>query len=420
MDFKKLIARVTSILTTPVTEWPKVAEEPATVVDLYRNYIVILVAIPVLAGFIKTSVFGIHIPFMGTVRVGVGAGIKAMIASYLLTLVVVYLMSLLINGLAPVFGGQKDSIQAMKTVAYAYTASWVAGIGQLLPWVGFVVTLAGLIYSIYLLKLGLPHTMKCLPKKATAYTAITFVAAILAGWLVAAVTGTVTGVGAMMGGSGVSGIEESDDLHYDKDSVLGKLAQIGKRAEEASEKLDAAQKSGDREGQSQAMHEMVGAVLSGGTEVESLAPERIKPFLPVTLAGMARSNFSAERNSAMGVQISTAQANYTDAAAGRSLHVEITDMASSKGLMALASWASLQQDSESDHGYEKTYKSDGRMVHEQWDNASHQGEYSVVLGERFVVKVSGEADTMKTLKSALDGLDLAGLEALRNEGVKSD
>ena len=88
--------------------------------------------------------------------------------------------------------------------------------------------------------------------------------------------------------------------------------------------------------------------------------------------------------------------------------------------MALAGWAGMQQDSESDHGYEKTYRSDGRMVHEQWDSNDKQGEYSVVLGERFVVKVSGKADSMKTLKSALDGLDLAGLEALRNEGVKSD
>ena len=41
------------------------------------------------------------------------------------------------------------------------------------------------------------------------------------------------------------------------------------------------------------------------------------------------------------------------------------------------------------------------------------------LGERFVVKISGSADNIDVLRSALDSLDLAGLEALKNEGVKA-
>jgi hypothetical protein len=420
MDFNKFIARVTAILTTPASEWPKVAEEPATPADLYRNYILILAAVPAIGAFIKMSILGIHIPFMGTVHVGVGAGLRGMLVSYVLTLLAVYLMALIINALAPAFGGEKNSTQALKTVTYGYTASWVAGIGQVLPWIGVLVTLAGAVYSIYLEYLGLPHTMKCPAAKAKPYTAVTIVVAVLAGWLVAIVAGNVAGLGAMLRGTGSAGMEDSGEVHFDKDSVLGKLEQIGKHAEEASRKLDAAQKSSDSEAQNQAMQEMVGAVLGGGAQVESLAPERMKPFLPATLAGMARSDYSAERNSAMGMQISTAHASYTDAGAGRSLRLEITDMGSSKGLMAFASWAVLQQDRESDQGYEKTYKSNGRMMHEQWDSGNRQGEYSVVLGERFVVKVSGSADTMEVLKSALNGLDLAGLEALRNEGVKTD
>jgi hypothetical protein len=420
MDFNKLIARVTAILTTPATEWPKIAEEPATPADLYRNYILILAAVPALCGFIKMSLLGLHVPLMGTVHVGVGAGLKGMLVNYVLTLVAVYLMALIVNALAPTFGGQKDSTQALKAVTYAYTASWVAGIGQLLPWIGFLVALAGAIYSIYLLNLGLPHTMKCPREKAKGYTAVTIVVGILVGWIVAMVAGNVAGLGGMMRGTGVGGIQDSGEVHFDKDSALGRLEQLGKRAEEASQKLDAAQKAGDSEAQNQAMREMVGAVLGGGAQVESLPPERLKPFLPETLAGMARSDYAAERNGAMGMQISTAHANYTDAGTGRSLRLEITDMGSAKGLMAFAGWAALQQDSESDRGYEKTYKSDGRMMHEKWDSEDRQGEYSVVLGERFVVKVSGKADNEDVLKSLADGLDLAGLEALKSEGVKSD
>ncbi len=58
--------------------------------------------------------------------------------------------------------------------------------------------------------------------------------------------------------------------------------------------------------------------------------------------------------------------------------------------MALAGFASVEEDKETANGYSKTYTDDGRMIHEQWDN-SGSGEYSVVVGERFTVKVSGDA-----------------------------
>ena len=46
MDFNKIVARAKAILLTPKTEWPVIADEPATVADLYKNYIIVLAAIP--------------------------------------------------------------------------------------------------------------------------------------------------------------------------------------------------------------------------------------------------------------------------------------------------------------------------------------------------------------------------------------
>src|SRR3546814_5811878 len=77
-----------------------------------------------------------------------------------------YVVALSINALAPTFGGRKDQLQAVKVIGYAWTAAWVAGIATIVPWLGWLVVLAGGIYSIYLLYLGLPHTMKCPPEKA--------------------------------------------------------------------------------------------------------------------------------------------------------------------------------------------------------------------------------------------------------------
>jgi hypothetical protein len=42
-----------------------------------------------------------------------------------------------------------------------------------------------------------------------------------------------------------------------------------------------------------------------------------------------------------------------------------------------------------------------------------------MLAQRFMVKVDGHAGSVDELKAAVNSVDLAGLAALRNEGVKA-
>ena len=415
MDFNKIIARVKAILLTPKTEWPVIAGEPATVGDLYKNYIILLAAIPAIFGFLKMSLIGISIPFAGTIRIGIAAGLSNMLVTYVLSLVMVFVMALIVDALAPTFGGQKDQTQALKTVAYAYTASWVASVAQVLPFLGVLVMIAGGIYSIYLLYLGLPHTMKSPPDKAAGYTIVVIIIAILLGFAVGMLTATVTGVGSMMRGGSSFSVSD-DNVKVDEDSPLGKLEQWGKSVEEAGKKMEAAEKSGDKDVQADAMKALMGAALGGG-QVESLEPDRLKTFLPASLSGLARGEISAERNSAMGLQISEARASYSNES-GRTLRLEIADTGSAKGLLGLAGWAGAEGEKQSGNGYEKTYREDGHLVHEEWDGS--QGEYVTVVGDRFTVTVSGQADEFDDLKDAAGDVDLRGLAALKNEGVKAD
>jgi hypothetical protein len=417
VDINKLIARAKAILLTPKTEWPVIAAEPATVPDLYKNWIAILAAIPPIAGFIKGSLIGTS--FLGvTYRAGIGAGLTGAIVGYALALAMAYVVALIIDALAPNFGAQKNPVQALKTVAYAWTASWVAGIFQILPFLGVLVAIAGGIYSIYLLYLGLPHTMKAPPEKAAGYTAVSVIIAIVLGWICGLVVLGITGVGMMGAGGGSLRIGSGDTaVTIDKDSALGQLDAWSKKVEAAGKQMEQAQKSGDADAQGKAMGAVLGAAMGGGDQVEALAPDMLKPFVPDTLAGLARTDFSAEKNGALGMQVSTANATYSDNA-GRSLHLEVTDMGSAKGLMAMAGWAALQQERETSTGYEKTYKQDGRLVHEEWDRQDKHGEFSIVLGDRFTVKLSGNADSIDQLKGAVGSINLAGLEALKAQGVK--
>ncbi|MCX7514455.1 Yip1 family protein [Frateuria hangzhouensis] len=416
MDFGKTIARAKAMLATPRTEWPVAAAEPASIGSLYVGYIVWIAALPAIAGFIKSSLIGTG--FLGVVvRVPVAAGIGGMVLKYVLSLVVAYVMALIINALAGTFNGQKDMVQALKTVAYSWTAAWIAGIAVIIPWIGWLIAIAGAIYGIYLLYLGLPFTMKCPPEKSGGYTALTVIIAIVLSWIVglivAGVIGTAAYTGAAMSGAHLGSTD--DNVTVDPESALGRLAAMGARAEQASKELEAAQKSGDGAAQQAAMGKMMGAAMGNDGTVQALSTEQVKAFLPDTLLGLKRTRSSAQRNNAMGMQITEAHAEYGDDS-GRSVTLEVADMGTAKGLMAVAGAMAPQQERTTDHGYEKTYTADGRLTHEEWDESGN-GEYSVVVGQRFTVKAHGDAVSIDELKQAVASVDLDSLEALRDEGV---
>jgi hypothetical protein len=172
-----LVDRVKNILLTPKTEWEVIDVEPATMADLYKGYIIPLAAIGPVAQAIGFSVFGMPVPFLGTYRTPIGTAVTQAVVTYVLTLVAVFVLSLIIDALAPTFSGTANRIQALKVAAYSYTASWVAGIFLLIPALSLLSILG--VYSLYLLYLGLPILMKAPKEKALTYTAVVVIAAIV-------------------------------------------------------------------------------------------------------------------------------------------------------------------------------------------------------------------------------------------------
>lgn len=416
-DFNWILARTKAILMTPKTEWPVIAAEPASVAGLYKTWICVMAAIPAVFGFIKGSIIGYSM-FGASIKVPFMTGISSMILTYVATLAVVYIVALVVDALAPSFAGEKNFVQALKLVAYAYTASWVASVAVILPVIGTLLAIAGGIYGIYLIYLGLPHVMKCPPERAGVYTAVTIVVALVLSLIIGAIVGSMAGAGAMMGAAGYDRDARSENtVIIEKDSALRKLNSFGAKMEAAGKRLEAAGKSGDKDAQAAAATAMLGTVMGGGDNVAALAPSDLKAFVPDSLAGMKRTEYSAEQNGAMGMQMSVANATYSDDE-GQSLRLSITDVGSAKGLLGLANAVGVTSERETNDGYEKTYKQDGRLVHEEWNSQSKRGEYSVVLGERFTVAVEGTSEDMETIKDAVGSIDLSGLEALRDQGVK--
>ena len=177
-----LVERVKRILLSPQTEWEVIDAEPTTPAELYTRYIIPLAAIGPVSQLIGFSVFG----FMGY-RVPIGTAITYALATYILTLIGTYALALVIDALAPSFGGKRSQIQALKVAAYSSTAAWVAGTFALIPALS-VLSIVGL-YSLYLLYLGLPTLMKAPQGKAMGYTVVVIVAAIV----IFVIIGTIAG-----------------------------------------------------------------------------------------------------------------------------------------------------------------------------------------------------------------------------------
>ena len=176
-----LIARVKGILLNPKTEWAIIEREFATVPTLFSRYAMILAAIGPICGLIGSVVFG-HGSLIGS--------LVAAVLGYALSLAGVYLLGLVIEALAPTFGGTKDRVAAMKVSVYAATASWVGGVFSLIPLLGILGLILSL-YGLYLLYLGLPVLMKTPQDKALGYTAVVVVIAIVIWWIIFAIVGAV-------------------------------------------------------------------------------------------------------------------------------------------------------------------------------------------------------------------------------------
>jgi uncharacterized membrane protein YdcZ (DUF606 family) len=170
----RLIDRIKNIILSPKTEWPVIETEPTTIAQLYKGYVIPLVAFSALMSFVRLSIVGI-----GFWRMPVLTGLAYALVSFVFGLLGLYVFGWLIDMLAPAFSGQRDRRQAVKTAAYAFTPGAIGAVFVLLGGLGRPLHLVAAIWGIYLLYLGLPVLMRSPREKAAAYTAAVIVCAIL-------------------------------------------------------------------------------------------------------------------------------------------------------------------------------------------------------------------------------------------------
>jgi len=196
-----LVARVKGILLQPKSEWMKIDGEFATTKSLFTRYAMILAAI----GPVCSLLGGQLMPIMGMKLSIVGAIVVALV-SYGMSLLGVFLLGLIINALAPNFGGTANKVQAMKLAVYSWTAAWLAGVFGLIPMLGILAILG--LYSFYLLFVGLPILMKVPEDKKVGYFIVTVIAGVVMYFIISAIVGAISMsfVAASVGMAGLAGM----------------------------------------------------------------------------------------------------------------------------------------------------------------------------------------------------------------------
>jgi len=380
-----MVERIKRLLIAPAEEWPRIDAEPMTIKGIYTGWVVPLAAIGPVAGLIGALVFGYS--FLGiTVRPSIGAAVGTAVVGYVMALIGVYVLSLIINTLAPNFGGTRNAVSAFKVAAFTGTAGWLAGIFQVIPslaWLG----LLGL-YGLYLLWVGLPILMKVPEGKATTYIVVVMIVSIVVFLVCGAIA---TQVGSSMARPLISAAADGGTV-----SGSLNLPGVGKvdldKANDAVARMQAATEK-----------------MQNGTATP-IPAAALQAMLPTSIGSFTRGDIESQSGGVGGIAGSHAEGRYTSG--DQSFSLSVTDMGAAGALASLGGAMNMQSNKQTATGYEKTEMVGGAMVNEKWNTDSNSGSYGTMVASRFMVSADGDAPNIDTLKQAVASVDTGKLAAL--------
>ena len=143
----------------------------------------------------------------------------------------------------------------------------------------------------------------------------------------------------------------------------------------------------------------------------------LRDLLPASLDGMEQTNIEGATEGAMGFSVSSAEATYEGPDGASEVDIKITDLGAmpSLGMMGLG-WTMGDVDRETSSGYERTVTFGGNRGYRKYNSDARDGEFSLVVAERFLVAVEGDGVDDAQLEAALRAVDLSALAGMRDEG----
>jgi hypothetical protein len=186
-----LLSHVWGLLSHPEQEWKTIRKEHCTVTRCYCSHVLILAAIPAIAGYIGTTMVGWQVTGREVHKLTPDSALQIAILFYFTMLVGVFSIGALIHWMGKTYGSKQPLPQCIALAAYTATPLFLIGIMMLYPklWLNMVIGLPALAYTVYLLYVGVP-VMMGIPKER----GFLFASAVLAVGLVMLVAVLVTSV----------------------------------------------------------------------------------------------------------------------------------------------------------------------------------------------------------------------------------
>ena len=139
---------------------------------------------------------------------------------------------------------------------------------------------------------------------------------------------------------------------------------------------------------------------------------KLKELLPERLLDLPRTSHTGQSAGAMGIKISTAEANYRDGK--KRLEVKIID-AGGIGIstMSMAAWATVEVDREDDRGYEKTSNWGSFKTLEACRTADKYCSLKLYSEKGIIAEIEGYEVTIAELKQVAEAIKLSTVPGMR-------
>jgi hypothetical protein len=164
----------------------------------------------------------------------------------------------------------------------------------------------------------------------------------------------------------------------------------------------------DLKGTMEALEEM-GKNMQNGEKAELVNFRDLKEMLPEKVAGMKLVEKTGESSGAMGLKVSQAEGEYKDG--DRSMKITIVDGGGiPMVMMGMAAWTTMEIDKESDSELARTLDYKGYKAYEEYNYGSKDGQFTVIVANRFIVTADGDNVKRETARDAMDDIPLGSLE----------
>ena len=183
VDLNDILSRLKIIIANPKNAWAQISVEKFSVAQLYKRYLFVMVAIPVVCSFIGMTLFGIG----GFYRPPFFQSLVGSVVQYIVGLAIAYIAAFVISKVAGMLDASPSIDDSLKLVTFAAFPAYAAGVFSIYPLLSVIGSLFAL-YSVYVFYTGVTPVLGVTEEKRIKLCLLSFIGVLVAGIVLGAIS----------------------------------------------------------------------------------------------------------------------------------------------------------------------------------------------------------------------------------------